>query len=312
VRAKLLLDKLISGLLLVGSAPMLLVAMIAVKLTSRGPAIYTQIRLGRDGVPFRILKIRSMIHDCESKSGIRWSGPRDPRVTRVGAFLRSTHIDELPQLINVLRGEMSLIGPRPERPELVDQLERVLPLYRERLMVSPGITGLAQIQLGPDVDLRSVASKLVCDLHYVQNMSAWLDFQIAVSTSFYLLGIPFALMHRLLGVPEVRNLECSCRGGLVNLREAEIADSCVESRRPVRIGRAGGGCSRPSGFPGGTGNGADPPGTEWEATGSREGRPSRLGRRTWWDSVWVSLPVLRRGRSDTGASGELTREDSLG
>ena len=229
VRVKLLLDKVISGVLLVGSAPIWLVAMIAVRLTSRGPVIYTQIRVGRDGVPFRMYKIRSMIHDCESKSGIRWSGPGDPRVTRVGAFLRSTHIDELPQLINVLRGEMSLIGPRPERPEFVGQLERVLPRYRERLMVLPGITGLAQIQLEPDVNLRSVTSKLVCDLHYVQNMSAWLDLQIAFSTPLHLLRIPFAVMHKLFRIPAFRDLKCSCRGGLAALRETETANWCVES-----------------------------------------------------------------------------------
>ena len=151
-----------------------------------------------------------MFHQCENQSGPQWSKPGDPRVTLVGRFLRFTHIDELPQLVNVLRGEMSLVGPRPERPAFVDQLEKALPRYRERLMVPPGITGLAQVQLKPDTDLGSVASKLICDLHYVQNMSGWLDLQILVSTPFHLLGVPFPVLHWLFRVPAFRNLECTC------------------------------------------------------------------------------------------------------
>jgi lipopolysaccharide/colanic/teichoic acid biosynthesis glycosyltransferase len=204
------LDKMIASLLLLLTSPIMLAAMLAVRLTSPGPVIFTQVRVGRNGVLFRIYKIRSMFHDCENQSGPQWSRPGDHRVTLVGRFLRFSHIDELPQLLNVLQGDMSLIGPRPERPEFVDQLEKALPRYRERLMVLPGITGLAQIQLKPDTDLRSVASKLICDLHYVQKVSGWLDLQILVSTPFHLLGIPFPVLHWLIRVPALRNLGCVC------------------------------------------------------------------------------------------------------
>ena len=146
------------------------VAAIVVKLTSRGPAFYTQIRLGQDGRAYAIYKLRTMTHDCEKLSGPQWSKKGDCRVTAVGRLLRRSHLDELPQLWNVLRGEMSLIGPRPERPEFVPRLERSLPHYRARLHVRPGVTGLAQVQLPPDTDLGSVRRKLayrplLCSAH---------------------------------------------------------------------------------------------------------------------------------------------------
>ena len=127
------------------------------------------------GQEFVIYKIRTMIHNCESLSGPRWTIPGDPRVTPIGWLLRCTHIDELPQLLNVLRGEMSLIGPRPERPEFVAQLEKTIPGYRNRHIVLPGITGLAQVQLSPDTDIDSVHRKLLYDLHFVGNLGLWLD-----------------------------------------------------------------------------------------------------------------------------------------
>src|SRR3954471_12705663 len=133
--------------LLALTAPLLLLAALLIKLTSRGPAFYTQTRVGLGGRPFTIYKLRTMIHKAESLTGPRWSLPGDPRVTRFGQFLRLTHLDELPQLWNVLRGDMSLIGPRPERPEFVPELEQALPGYRKRLAVRPGVTGLAQVQL---------------------------------------------------------------------------------------------------------------------------------------------------------------------
>ena len=138
-----------------------------------------------------------MIHNCESLTGPRWSMPGDPRITPVGWFLRRTHLDELPQLLNVLRGEMSLIGPRPERPEFVPELERELPGYTQRLAVRPGVTGLAQVQLPPDTDLDSVRRKLAHDLYYIRHVSPWLDLRLLVCTAFYALGVPFA--HRRAG-----------------------------------------------------------------------------------------------------------------
>jgi lipopolysaccharide/colanic/teichoic acid biosynthesis glycosyltransferase len=151
--------------LLLLTAPLVLLAMLLIKLTSRGPVLYTQTRLGRHGRPFAIYKLRTMAHRAESLTGPCWSRPGDPRVTRLGRFLRRTHLDELPQRWNVLRGDMSLVGPRPERPEFVPQLEQAVAHYRERLRVRPGVTGLAQVQLPPDTDLDSVRLKLAYDLY---------------------------------------------------------------------------------------------------------------------------------------------------
>jgi len=188
------------GILLL-SLPVLVLAVIAIRVTSKGPAFYTQLRLGRRGRPYVIYKLRSMYHECERKSGIQWSTRSDPRVTKVGWFLRKSHIDELPQLWNVLRGEMSLIGPRPERPELVVKLEVDLPYYRDRLLVKPGLTGLAQIQLPPDTDLNSVRRKLALDRVYVSRRSLWLDFRIYLATACYLLGVSFSTLRRWFALP---------------------------------------------------------------------------------------------------------------
>lgn len=195
------LDLVVAGFLLVIALPVIGVALLAVKLTSRGPGLYSQTRLGRFGRPFRIHKIRSMTHNCESKSGIQWSTKGDARVTPVGRILRKTHIDELPQLFNILGGQMSLVGPRPERPELVGVLEDAIPRYSERLSVRPGLTGLAQVQLPPDVDLDSVRRKLRYDLHYVATGGVWTDLRLMVATAFHVAGLPFALSRTLLGLP---------------------------------------------------------------------------------------------------------------
>jgi lipopolysaccharide/colanic/teichoic acid biosynthesis glycosyltransferase len=187
--------------LLVVTLPIMALAVLLVKLTSAGPGIYSQARLGRHGRPYRIYKIRTMIHNCEHLTGPQWSTPGDWRITKVGRFLRRTHLDELPQLWNVLRGDMSLVGPRPERPEFAIHLEEVIPLYRSRLVVRPGVTGLAQVQLPADTDLESVRTKLAYDLYYVQNLNPWLDFKIIVSTAFKVLGVSFATMRRRFRLP---------------------------------------------------------------------------------------------------------------
>src|SRR5262249_56317768 len=122
---------------------------------------------------------------CGSVTGPRWSMPGAPRVTPLGWFLRASHLDELPQLLNVLKGEMSLIGPRPERPEFIPELERALPCYRQRLNVRPGVTGLAQVQLPADSNLASVRRKLAYDLYYVERLSPWLDRRLLACTAFY-------------------------------------------------------------------------------------------------------------------------------
>ncbi len=198
---KSMMDGIAAILILLLSAPFILISALIVRLTSHGPAFYTQMRLGRGGKPFVIFKLRSMYHDCERYSGIRWSSKGDNRVTPFGYFLRKSHIDELPQLWNVLRGEMSLIGPRPERPELVVSLEKALPRYRDRLLVKPGLTGLAQIQLLPDTDLESVRRKLVLDRVYVRYRSLWLDLRIYLATIVYLGGVPFETVRRWFALP---------------------------------------------------------------------------------------------------------------
>jgi lipopolysaccharide/colanic/teichoic acid biosynthesis glycosyltransferase len=207
LRAKLLLDFALALLLALPALPVVLLAALAVKLTSRGPAFYSQRRLGRHGRPFTIYKLRTMIHNCESLTGPRWSMPGDPRITPVGWVLRHTHLDELPQLLNVLKGDMSLIGPRPERPEFVPELERALPAYRQRLQVRPGVTGLGQVQLPPDTDLGSVRRKLAHDLYYIRHLSPWLDLRLLVCTAFHALGLPPGVVARTLGIPDSRAVE---------------------------------------------------------------------------------------------------------
>jgi len=181
--------------------PIVALAALAMKLTSRGPAFYTQVRTGKGGKPFIIYKIRSMIDKCESLTGPRWTIPGDPRITPIGWFLRRSHIDELPQLLNVLKGEMSLIGPRPERPEFVSELEELIDDYERRHDVLPGITGLAQVQLAPDSDVESVSRKLLYDLHFTANCSLWLDVRILFATVLHMCGMPYALLARLRVVP---------------------------------------------------------------------------------------------------------------
>lgn len=207
VPVKATVEYLASLLILIPALPLIALSALAVKLTSRGPAFYTQKRLGRHGRLFTIYKIRTMQHDCESLTGPRWSEPGDPRVTPVGNFLRRTHLDELPQLLNILRGEMALIGPRPERPEFMSRLEHAFPRHRQRLRVRPGVTGLAQVQLAPDTDLESVRRKLAYDLHYVENLSPWLDARVLFATLFYTLGNPFRLTTRLRLVPTGGHIE---------------------------------------------------------------------------------------------------------
>jgi lipopolysaccharide/colanic/teichoic acid biosynthesis glycosyltransferase len=196
-------------ILLVLTAPLLLLSMLLVKLSSRGPVLYTQTRVGRNGLPFTIYKLRSMVHKCESLTGARWAVPGDPRVTRVGRFLRRTHLDELPQLWNVLRGDMSLVGPRPERPEFVPRLEQAIPCYRDRLQVRPGVTGLAQVQLPPDTDFDSVRLKLAYDLYYVRNCGLWLDARIMLSTACKMVGLPFRMLRQLFRFPRRDTVEAA-------------------------------------------------------------------------------------------------------
>jgi lipopolysaccharide/colanic/teichoic acid biosynthesis glycosyltransferase len=180
--------------------PFLLLAAFCIKVSSPGPVLYTQVRLGRDGRHYTLFKFRTMAVDSE-KNGACWCLPGDKRVTWLGRFLRRTHIDELPQLWNVLRREMSLIGPRPERPEFVRTLEGALPHYRQRLALRPGLTGLAQVQQAADTDLESVRTKLADDLWYVKYRSFGLDVRILLATALLLCGTSFRLLRWLFRFP---------------------------------------------------------------------------------------------------------------
>lgn len=187
---KPLIDRGVALVLLVAFAPVILIAMALVRATSRGKPIYSQVRLGLGGRRFRIYKIRSMYEDSEQDGRARWCIPGDPRVTPIGWLLRRTHIDELPQLWNVLIGDLSLIGPRPERPEIAEELEVEIPNFSDRLAVKPGITGLAQVQQPPDQTIECTRRKLALDLAYIENISAWCDLRVLVATVMHLLGLP--------------------------------------------------------------------------------------------------------------------------
>ena len=199
-------DRLAALLLLAAGWPIILVTMLIVRLTSRGPAIYRQTRVGRRGRIFVMYKIRTMRVDAEAASGPVWTQQNDPRITPVGRWVRGLHLDELPQLINVLKGDMSLIGPRPERPEFTQKLAVAIPGYLDRLAVCPGVTGLAQINLPPDTDLDSVRRKLVLDLAYVREGGLWLDVRIFACTCARLFAIKGPRITRLFGLQRTVHL----------------------------------------------------------------------------------------------------------
>lgn len=168
--------------LLVLALPVMLVTAIAIRLESRGPILYRQERVGQGGVPFWCVKFRSMRVDAEKDGVARWAQARDPRVTRVGALIRKMRVDELPQLVNVLRGEMSLVGPRPERPAFVAQLKESIRFYDVRHSVKPGLTGWAQVRYSYGASVEDASRKLQFDLYYVKNHSLFLDMLILVET----------------------------------------------------------------------------------------------------------------------------------
>jgi sugar transferase (PEP-CTERM system associated) len=171
-----------SILLLALTFPIMLLAGLAVWLDDRGPAFYAQERVGKDGKTFRVLKFRSMRTDAEKGGKPQWAAQNDPRITRIGNFMRKTRIDELPQILNVLKGEMSFVGPRPERPYFVEQLIEVVPYYNVRHSIKPGITGWAQVRYGYGSSAEDALQKLQYDLYYVKNNSLFLDVLILIDT----------------------------------------------------------------------------------------------------------------------------------
>jgi sugar transferase (PEP-CTERM system associated) len=172
----------IALILLIVSAPVMLIVAVLVKLTSKGPVLYRQVRVGKDDKPFTLYKFRSMRVDAEANTGAVWATKDDPRITPLGKWLRKLRLDELPQLFNVLRGEMSIVGPRPERPEFTRTLEEKIPFYRQRTCVKPGVTGWAQINHKYGDTLEDTIKKLEYDLYYIKHLSFSLDLYIVLST----------------------------------------------------------------------------------------------------------------------------------
>ena len=204
---KTLFDRGLALLLLVPGLPLIGLLVALVRLTSRGPGVYSQRRVGLGGRVFTMYKLRSMRIDAEAGTGPVWAGAgADPRVTPLGYWLRRLHLDELPQLINVLRGDMSLVGPRPERPEFVIVLAEQIAGYRDRLAVLPGITGLAQVNLPADTDLDSVRRKLVLDCEYIDQATLLLDLQIIFCTILRVVGLRGGRSVRLLGLQRTVSL----------------------------------------------------------------------------------------------------------
>lgn len=175
-------DLVCSTAILVLTFPLMLIAALAVWFEDRGPIFYSQERVGRDGKSFFVHKFRSMRADAEKSGKPQWAAQNDPRVTRVGNFMRKTRIDELPQILNVFKGEMSFVGPRPERPYFVEQLIEVVPYYNVRHSIKPGITGWAQVRYGYGSSAEDALQKLQYDLYYVKNNSLFLDFLVLINT----------------------------------------------------------------------------------------------------------------------------------
>ncbi len=208
--AKKVLDIGVATIGLILALPIFIIIPILIKLNSRGPVFYTQERIGlnrrkrhrriyrsevgresrlrerrRDnylGKPFKVIKFRTMVNDAEKKSGPVWATKNDARVTRIGKILRKTRIDEVPQLLNVIKGDMSMVGPRPERPKFVRELVYKVPHYEARLRVKPGVTGLAQVNSGYDTSIESVVDKVGHDINYIENWSIFSDLKILVKT----------------------------------------------------------------------------------------------------------------------------------
>ena len=207
----------IGMLMLVIASPLILLLIVLVRSTSSGPGLFRQIRSGQNGTQFTMYKIRTMYQNAEAVTGPTWCTKGDSRVTPIGKILRLLHLDELPQLINVVRGEMDLIGPRPERPVFVTWLSRELPHYTDRLRILPGVTGLAQINLPPDESIESVSKKLVLDRQYIMEASFSLDFRILMCTFLRMVGIRHGLAARWLGLARhVGAMSESCYGPSAN------------------------------------------------------------------------------------------------
>lgn len=181
---KRIIDILVAIIGLIITSPILLVTAVIIKLESPGPVIFKQARLGENGKEFTIYKFRSMVKNAEAKTGAVWAKKNDCRVTRVGKFIRKTRIDELPQFFNILMGHMTLVGPRPEREVFVEEFDQQYPGFKNRMLVKPGVTGLAQVKGGYDL---TPGQKLRLDMLYIRNRSTLLDLEIMIRTALVMI-----------------------------------------------------------------------------------------------------------------------------
>ena len=186
--AKEIFDIVVGFLALVVSLPLMAVCAILVKLSSKGPVLFRQARVGRGGKQFSMLKFRTMYVDVKPVDGVLWTEDDDPRIMPVCRWMRRSHIDELPQLINVVRGEMSIVGPRPERPEIVAELQKICPDFSKRHIVRPGITGLSQIRNGYAASVQGSLEKLKADLQYIEQRKWSSELRIIAQTVPKILG----------------------------------------------------------------------------------------------------------------------------
>lgn len=200
-------ERLLAGLALFAVSPLILLLVALVRLTSKGPGIYRQERVGLNQATFDVFKLRTMFIDAEADGQAKWSQKGDSRITLLGRFLRRTHLDELPQLFNVAAGDMSLTGPRPERPCICEKLQSQICGYYDRTVVKPGITGLAQINLEPDSCIDDVRRKQCLDLNYIEHASPWLDLRIIMTTVLRVVGIRGPVVTRWMGLCRISLIE---------------------------------------------------------------------------------------------------------
>lgn len=247
---KYLADRCLGGILLVLFSPVIVALYFLVRATSRGPGLYKQERVGLNGKTFDIYKLRSMVQNAEKAGQPQWAVKGDSRVNLVGRVLRKLHLDELPQLYNVVCGDMSLVGPRPERPQICDDLARKINGYYNRTAVKPGVTGLAQINLPPDESIDDVRRKQILDMNYIENAGLWLDTRMVVATALRMVGLKGVAVMRLMRLDRTyltkeidASDEHSCslpaRMARSSVRSDEMMDSRGSMSAIVSLSRSG-------------------------------------------------------------------------
>lgn len=232
LKFKYFFERVLGICLLVLLLPVIAVLWLAVRATSPGPGFYTQNRVGLDGKVFRVVKLRSMRTDVEVSGKIAWNIKADSRITPLGKILRKLHLDELPQLWNVACGDMSLVGPRPERPEITQRLEQLIPNYNRRHRVKPGITGLAQVNLEPDFNINLTRKKQILDLRYIEKANLLLDLRLLFATSLRVIGIPGVVAMKIARLQQqIDTHELEAVGYQFNATEEELWNPSKEVKK---------------------------------------------------------------------------------